>query len=294
MVSEQSPPQLAAGNEIDEKLSLALARIEIPPRPAILDRILAEMQGEEPDYHRLARLIVSDVGIAAGLIKTANSPLFGYRSKVSTVREALTVLGLLTVARTVAGLALRQVLPAGPGLADFWETSSRVALISAWLVRELGARDSVRAQDAHTYGLFRDCGVAVLTKTYENYAEALDAARADPLRSFTEVEEDFNLLHHALVGSTMARSWFLPESDWLAIAHHHQPEALDPESGLSVASRRLIAIGQLAERLQRLPGAPPDHEWHKLGGACLTLLGLDESDLPALEREALRVLADAV
>lgn len=280
------------GEDIDEKLTAALARIEIPPRPAIVDQILGEMQRDEPDYHHLAHLIVSDVGIAAGLIKTANAPIFGYRSKAGTVREALTMLGLLMVSRTVAGLALRHALPEGHGLAGFWESSARVALLSAWLVRRLGVRDGVRVQDAHTYGLFRDCGIPVLMKTYANYSQTLAAACREPLRPFTEVEEGFNLLNHALVGSTMARGWYLPESDCLAIAHHHLAESLDADGGLPPASRRLIAIGQLADRLQAAD-APADHEWDKLGARCLDTLGLAAADLAGLEAEAREALAAA-
>lgn len=288
MISDSESPD----GEIGDKLAAALSRIEIPPRPAILDAILAEMQCEEPSYDRLASLIVSDVGIAAGIVKTANSPLFGYRGKVSTVREALTVLGLLMVARTIAALALRRALPLGKNLEGFWDTSSRVAIVSAWLVRRLGTRDGVRIHDAHTYGLFRDCGIPVLMNTYANYAEALAAAAREPERSFIAVEEDFNLLNHALVGSTMARGWLLPEIDYIAIAHHHDAALLADPASLAAASRRLIAIAQLADWLQQDPDAPTDQEWSKLGPTCLAVLDVAPEALAEMRDEA-QALLDA-
>lgn len=278
------PPSIA-GN-----FTRALRGIEIPPRPEILDRVVEELQSEEPDYRRLAYLVVSDAGIAAGLVKTANAPYFGYRTKASTVREALTMLGLVMVSRTVAGLALRHALPEGSGLAGFWDTSARVARVSAWLVRQLGVRDGVRGQDAHTYGLFRDCGIPVLMRAYDNYPDSLAAARGDPQQSFTAVEERFHGIDHARVGGRLARSWGLPETDCLAIEHHHDEDALAAPDALPTPARRLIALGQLSDQLQQR-SPPADCEWSKLGASCLSALGLSVMDVPALAEEARGVLA---
>ena len=72
-MTDSASPQ----SEIEKSLAKALAGIEIPPRPAVLDKVMAEMQSSDPDFRRLANLILADVGLAAGLIKTANSPAFG-------------------------------------------------------------------------------------------------------------------------------------------------------------------------------------------------------------------------
>ena len=60
---------------IEASLAGTLAKIEIPPRPVLLDKLMAEMQQDEPDFHRLAGLIRADVGMSASLIKTANAPM---------------------------------------------------------------------------------------------------------------------------------------------------------------------------------------------------------------------------
>jgi HD-like signal output (HDOD) protein len=48
--------------------------IGIPPRPAILEHLAAEMRKFDPDLVHMAHLIERDVGLAAGLVKSANSP----------------------------------------------------------------------------------------------------------------------------------------------------------------------------------------------------------------------------
>ena len=72
-MTEHSPSKHST---TDLQLERSLLGIEIPPCPDILVRIMNEMHKEEPDYHRLSDLISADVALAAGLIKTTNSPFF--------------------------------------------------------------------------------------------------------------------------------------------------------------------------------------------------------------------------
>lgn len=278
---------------IDATLAESLAKIEIPPRPAIVDQVMAEMQADAPDYRRLASLITSDVGLAAWLVKTANAPIFGFRTRAMTVRDALTMLGLLMVLRTVAGYALRQVLPESPALKGFWDTSARVAHVSGWLVRETGIADGVRPQDAYTYGLFRDCGIPVLMRVSDGYDGVLANATAEPLKSFTEVESDRFAINHAMVGCVMAHSWYLPEVQCEAILHHHDLASLSGERGdLSPAARRLVALGQLAEWLQAEDSVGAANEWKKLGDAVLALLDLTPMQVASMRADVRAFLQD--
>lgn len=284
----------AGESGLDRTLAQSLAGIEIPPRPVILDQIMGEMQSEDPNYRRLAALITSDIGLSAWMIKTANAPVFGYRTKARTVRDALTMLGLLMVLRTVAGFSLRQSLPEPAALSGFWDAAARIAHLSAWLVRELGVVHGVRPQEAYTYGLFRDCGIPVLMRVTPDYAAVLDAARRETVAPFTQVESDRISLNHALVGASLGRSWYLPEEHCDAILHHHDAPFIrsEPASDRAAATSRLIAIGHLADHLQ---GRSPtfDREWDKLGADCIARLDLDESALRQLmagAREALGVL----
>lgn len=287
-----SGSQVLQGLGIETSLAEALAKIEIPPRPVLLDKVMDEMNHDEPDFRRLANLILADVGLSASLIKTANAPIFGYRTKASTVRDALTMLGLINVLRTIAGLSLRQALPETPALKGFWETSARVACLSGWLARELGVRDGVRPEDAYTFGLFRDCGIPILLKMLDGYERVLDTAQRESERPFTEIEAGHHALNHAMVGSVMAHGWFLPEVHVLAIFYHHDAGMLQSHSSerLPAGGRRLIALAHLAEMLQSDAAARPMREWNRVSAACLAVLGIDEAQVAELQPLAKEIL----
>lgn len=284
-------PQCA--RQVDRVLERSLRDLDIPPRPLILDRIRDEMNGPEPDPGRIARLIGRDVGLAAGLIKTANSPYFGYPRRARSVAEALRMLGLDAASRAIAAISLRRAFPDGARYERFWHNSAQIAALSGWLAqrhRGLG----VPADNAYTYGLFRDCGIVILLRRHPGYPQVLAAANADPEGDFTAHELAALPTEHALVGSLLAQNWWLPDALVLAIRHHHARPLLEhPDAGLPTPGANLVALAQTAERLVQLAtGGAQTEEWAKLGPACLARLGLAEEGMAALAGEAAALLGD--
>jgi len=90
-VLENATPS-TVGNLIER----SILDVGIPPCPVVLDRFMTEARKNEPDFNLLAHNIGSDVGISAGLIKTANSSFFGTRQRARSVNEALALLGMKT------------------------------------------------------------------------------------------------------------------------------------------------------------------------------------------------------
>ena len=293
---EGAMPDRDAAAPVEAALEATLRDIGIPPRPAILDRIGSEMRAATPNFRQLAELISADVALAAGLLKTANSPYFGFETRVRTVMQAVMMLGLDVTSRAIAGLILRRVFAPLPALERFWDSSARVARTSGWLVTQLGIRDSVRADDAYTYGLFRDCGIPILMKKIPGYVDVLNAANRDPERAFTAIERASCPTDHALVGCMMAQNWWLSEETFTAIRHHHDAVALavGPQ-GLRPATVRMVALAQLAEYLvQRIAGLSATREWDKLGATCQTILEIDGVVVESLVEEARPVVADVL
>ena len=290
MTGTADEPQIKAS--LDSLMEGSLRDIGIPPRPAILERISSEMLREEPDYKRLATIIGADVALSAGLIKTANSPFFGYRIRARTINEALMLLGLDVASRALAGIILRRVFPNSLHLERFWDASARIARVSGWLARRVG-NHKLRPDDAYTFGLFRDCGIPVLMMRFPEYKGILARANSEEELGFTAIEEVQLPTNHAIVGCMLAHSWWLPEEIYLAIRYHHDPKVIaTPSIPPPLTSRYRIAISQFAEHLvQRHTGLSHTREWPKLGEACLKLLDIAEDDIEDILAEAVPVIA---
>ena len=271
---------------MDSVLEHHILDIDIPPRPAILASVQVEMTADDPDFRRLEALISADVALAAGLIKTVNSPFFGLNRRVSTVHDALMLLGLASTCRAVAAFSLRRAFPDSGHFERFWDSSAKVAGLSGWLTKRLGSL-KLRADEAYTYGLFRDCGVVILMRRFPQYQATLKAANGECELAFTDIERQHLPTDHTVIGRLMAQNWWLPDVLCDAIRHHHDKTYLDgPDTVLNRGSRQLIAVSQLAEYLlQKTTGAAHTCEWLKLGPACLDVLDLTAPDLITLQAE---------
>lgn len=282
-------------NSVEQRLPDILKEIGIPPRPAILERITQEIRSEEPRFHLLTREIEADVGLTASLIKLVNSPFYGFDQRVRTVHHAVVALGLQAIATTVAGIVLRKLLPMPRKLERFWDASAQTAQFSGWLTTEIGRPEwRLNAHDAYTFSLFRDCGIPIMLRRFPNYLETLSLANAETERAFTEIEDAHYPTNHAVVGSILGQSWWLSEETCHAIRHHHDFVSFRAGAGaLTRASRHMVAIAQLAERIvQETSGLSRNQEWPKMGPACLEILGLTDSDLEELLPQAKKWMSE--
>ena len=276
-------PTMSAVSEIGERNADRLVKeIGIPPCPAILTKLLREARAEDPDFRRVGQLVGGDVALASAVLKIANSPFYGLRSKAASVQQALVLLGLNAVTQLVTGLLLRQAFSgvAGPGMERYWKASMATSLIAALLCRETRRGDS---GIACTYGLFRDCGMPVMLQKFPIYADIFDGSALTPGEPVLEIENERYATNHALVGAQLARSWLLPESMCFAIAQHH--DLLYSDENLKQAGAEalnLIATGLAAEQLYCAATGACSPEWSLAGEWVLFELGLTQGGFDAI------------
>src|SRR5262245_16008219 len=176
--------------------------IGIPPCPAVLAEFTAEANKDDPDFRRLSHLINKDVALAASVLKTINSPFYGLSKKARTVHDALILLGLRQTSRLVAGLLLRKAFASSksPAMFEYWESSAKIALMSGYLAREL---EAANLEEAHTFALFRDCGVPALLTRFPEYEQVLIETRTENELRRCEMERAQFGFDHASVGSAL-------------------------------------------------------------------------------------------
>lgn len=267
---------------LDRNADQIVKEIGIPPCPAILTKLLRETRADEPDFRRVGQLVGGDVALASAVLKVANSPFYGLRTKAASVQQALALLGLNAVTQLVTGLLLRQAFSgaAGPGMERYWKASMATSLISALLCRETARGDS---GIACTYGLFRDCGMPVMLQRFPIYADIFDGSALTPGEPVLEVENERYTTNHARVGAQLARSWHLSESLCYAILNHH--DVLYSEEILAQAEANalaLIAIGLVAEQLYCSAIGTVCSEWALAGEWALFELDLTRDKFDAL------------
>lgn len=266
--------------------SLVPKGLFIPAQP----RLLSDLRTAGDDLERIAELINADPGTAAAVIKTVNSPAYGFRRNVVSIRQAVLLLGLKSVTQMVNGLQLRMALASKQAkkvkLDEFWDTAQDVANIAAVTARQLNLPI---VDEAYALGLFHNAGIAILALSRDHYLDAVHYSYADPLGNLTAVEFSCMQTHHAAVGYRVARVWQLPPVLCDAIRLHHGLSRQFIEQDLDADSEQiatLLCVLKIAEHwarlYQRLGKATQDFEWHKIGPGVLSTMGLSESDFDDL------------
>jgi HD-like signal output (HDOD) protein len=275
----------------EKQLEKLLNGVDIPPCPAILIEIDAELRKEAPDQREIARLISKDVALSGHVMLIANSPAFSTGHKLNSIIQALNILGSKQVFNLVVSQLLKIALSGKPDVPmdRFWESSALAARVSAELAKRLRC---VRPDVAYTFGLFHDCGIPLLMKRFPQTREVLAEANASEELKFTEVEEKHLGTNHAVVGYFLARRWHLPADVTEAILHHHDYSVLGESGDLPKTVRAVIAVSVLADHIIRLHAqADGEQEWAKAAPQACEFFGLSLGAVDDLIEDILEWLA---
>lgn len=266
----------------DQQLVKDLA---IPPRPQVVTVLFEEMSRDEPDLQRVAKQVAADVGLSGAMLKAVNSAQFGLGRKISSVPQAITLMGFKNVANVATALVIKNSISGGgPSLNSFWESAEQVALLCARLARRFRG---IAPDEAYTYGLFHDVGIPLILRRFPGYREMMGKASSADSGSYTAREELAFNTNHASVGYLLARSWGLSDIHCEAIRRHHELglfETADPIRDLELLN--FVALVHLAEHIFGMGGCDgDDSDWDRFEVSVTTHFGLSEDDMLDLVEE---------
>lgn len=230
-----------------------IKRFDIPPCPAVIGELQAELGKEDASATAVARLIGRDVGLAGAVVSAVNSPVFLSRRKVGSVAEALGMLGFGRIFDLVVSELLKKSI-GGAGsqrLDRYWDSAACTADICAVLSDHF---PGTKRDTAYCFGLFRDCGVPLMMRRFPAYRESLSSANNESGLALLAVEEREFGVNHAEIGYLLARTWGLSEIMVEAIRAHHSYDVLDLKTPARLPDEAnvLIAIGTIAEHVTDL------------------------------------------
>jgi len=205
----------------------------LPTVPELALYLIETFDKEEVDTQEVAHHISTDPVLTAKLLKQANSAFFGLSRSVSTVKDALAMLGLTRVRALVLGAVLDQSFGHVPGvkLEQFW----RYSFNTANLARYVAVQVDIDLNLAFTVGMVHSIGELVMHVGMPDHMSKLDVT-VPPL-AIRRAETEFKTFGYtyADVGAALARSWHFPKNIVGAIAHQRAPfdnDLYEPMAGV--------------------------------------------------------------
>jgi HD-like signal output (HDOD) protein len=222
---------------------------QIPTIPAVLAPLLRYLQQpiEQLDVQKVTGMLAQDKSLAAQCLQMANSPLFGRRQKVESLRAAVVSLGFHHVSDIAMTCGVLNMLPKDKSSLDpvvFWEHSLGCALVCRTLARKVNLHDPAKAYLA---GLLHDLGIIVnLWVLPQEFRAAFELAKSEGI-PLHEAEQRTLGFTHCESGRLLAEKWALSADLIEVVAHHHSPDGASEHAGL-------VGLVHVADLLCRVSG----------------------------------------
>jgi len=194
----------------------------LPALPQAVIELRSALKREDVAVDELAATISHDQALTAKTLRLANSSFYGVAGRVSSIRGAINILGLRTVA-TVATTAVvissfDRTACAGFDFDGFW----RHALATAFCAQELAAVTHMDGEAAFSAGLLHDIGrLALATYFPLELGQTLAWAAEHDVHAI-EAERLMLNTDHAAVGGLIAEHWNFAPAIAEAIRCHHE------------------------------------------------------------------------
>jgi len=197
---------------------------QIPSLSIVVAELLVSLNNEDSDTATLVAKIAQDQGLAARVLRVANSPFYGLNSRVSAVSEAVVVLGFHAVRSLALAAGIINVFPPG-GTTKFDRLAFwRHAVGTGVCARVVAGHVDQDPEAAFTAGLLHDVGKLALHVYFADVFEAVLARAAAGDLTIVEAERELLGYDHAAIGHEIARNWHFPPAIQLAIRNHHDPD----------------------------------------------------------------------
>lgn len=226
----QLNPQLIQG-------ALEKATQELPPLPNVIVRVMQLTESSDAStVQEIEKLIRSDQAVSSKLLRVVNSAYFGLSGQVSSLSQAVVILGYSQVRNLVLSVSMMSQFQAiGPKAKDaqarLWEQAFGTAS-AAQILAKKKKLDASEQELAFVGGLLQNVGSLFMLNTLQrSYLSVLEESENTKVW-LADVETLRLGINHAQVGQQLMVKWKLPENLALLVGRHEGPFGGDPIGSL--------------------------------------------------------------
>ena len=207
-------------NTVEKRLS------DLPPLPAVVVKIMQSINNPNTSAEELNNLIRMDQGLSSKVLRIVNSAYYGLPKKVSTITQAVMILGFNTVRNLVMGVSAfgsfsQKTIPYGLNREKFWEHCVGTAVCGNVLAKRRLQRIRNAPEEAFIGGLLHDIGTLFLDCYFPvQYAVSMAFAEKEG-RPSLDAERLVLGIDHLFIGRKIAEHWNFPPHLVAMIGNHH-------------------------------------------------------------------------
>lgn len=204
---------------------------DLPSQPIILQKLHELISRQNTSSHNVAKVVETDQGFTAKVLRLVNSPFFGFTRTIASVEEAITMIGFNSVHQLLLATSLMGTFKIDKSVFDldlFWQHCFSVGVIAKHI-----ATHSFHhlKEESFVGGVLHDVGRLILInadiKRYQKYSRENSGA-VD-----LETEKENFGVNHQEAGMMLAEYWHFPDSIRDGIGYHHTPDKIEANNELA-------------------------------------------------------------
>lgn len=197
---------------------------ELPASPAIVSKVMGLTADLNASVEDLGEVLASDSALTAKVLRLSNSSFYGRSRSVSSLKEAILILGFYTL-RSMVIASSTHSLYSRKDNAHFgqklWDHSLACGMASRLVARRI---QHPKIEEIFIAGLLHDIGKMILGQKLTAAYDRVVAEVEETGQDFVDVEKLRLGFSHVEVGATVLQKWNFPAELVAGVqTHHDQP-----------------------------------------------------------------------
>jgi len=224
---------------------------DLPSLPEVYIRVNELLDTEISTAIQIGDAVQTDPALTARILKLINSAYYGLSNPVTSISQAVTLLGRQYLQQALTGSVLAEVFKdfnvTEFPLRDFWQHCIKTAIIA----RQLAMQNAriIDHEAFFTAGLLHDIGWLVIVKVNPSAFVTITTIAKTENRDILLVETEKLGVTHIDVGVALLKKWGIPDLITECIRMHHDA---DHEGPYAIETSVVALANQLSRH--SLPG----------------------------------------
>jgi len=190
----------------------------LPTLPAVAQKITKMAEDEKTSAASLGDIISTDQALSGRVLRLVNSPFYGFPGRVSSISNAIVLLGFNVVKSLIVSVSVFELME--KGFIGLWEHSLGAAIAARIISQKTG---KCEPEEVSVAALLHDIGKIIISiQMAESYTDIKNLVIKNEI-IFYEAEKEVLGITHDEMGSWLAESWNLPNALIEPIQFHHEP-----------------------------------------------------------------------
>lgn len=232
---------------LDARVDAALQRVlgqgsfVVPLLPEVAAQVMTETSREDWSATAVVDLLKRDAGLAANLLRLANSVAFKGAAAAVSLQQSVARLGAANVRQLAVVIACETRVFQVPGFEAEVRHLFRHSLTCAFAAREIAKVRRANVEDAFLSGLLHDVGWPLMLQVLLDVSKAVGVTVERPTLLAAAGR------HHAPLARDLAVQWKLPARLSGALHEHHEQQWAGPTAELAATLALADAVARVGE-----------------------------------------------